>query len=143
MAAAFGMFALASLGLTIAGFRPISQTLTETSCLPPNEPASDAALLDPIPVPGSEQPSDYIEPGESRPSLANPRTSSPIAGQLGQSNTEPIAIPKRMKQAQTNQCGTAIDFVRSQSIAFDRAAHEQKLVMVLHVAGNFEDPGFT
>ena len=29
------------------------------------------------------------------------------------------------------------------ALAFDRAAREQKLVMVLHLAGYFDDPGFT
>jgi len=141
--AAFGLFVLASVGLTVAGFRPVSQTITETAYFPIAEPATELVLPGPNVVASIEEPFDYIEPGEARPSLANPRTSSSVAAELEPSKTEPIATPKRLKQGPSNQCGTAIDFVRSQSIAFDRAAREQKLVMVLHVAGNFEDPGFT
>jgi hypothetical protein len=136
------MFAFASVGLTIAGFRPVTQTVTETASLPPIDPATEPETTDLI-VANTDETVEYIEPGEARPSMTNPRAPSPIAGQAELATTESIAIPKRMKQGQTNQCGTAIDFVRSQSIAFDRAAREQKLVMVLHVAGNFEDPGFT
>jgi hypothetical protein len=137
------MFALASVGLTVAGFRPVSQTVIETAYLPPIEPASGPDLTPPTAAANADETLEYIEPGEARPSLANPRTSSQFATQLELAKTEPIAIPKRMKPPQTSQCGTAIDFVRAQSSAFDRAAREQKLVMVLHVAGNFEDPGFT
>jgi len=36
-----------------------------------------------------------------------------------------------------------VEFVRSPAIARERATREQKLVMVLHLAGHFEDPGFT
>lgn len=39
--------------------------------------------------------------------------------------------------------GTAIEFVKSPSVAATRAKKEQKLVFVLHVSGNFEDPKFT
>ena len=39
--------------------------------------------------------------------------------------------------------GTAIDFLESPSEAAKKAAAEEKLVFVLHVSGNFEDPKFT
>jgi hypothetical protein len=39
--------------------------------------------------------------------------------------------------------GTAVDFVASPEQAMARAKSEHKLVFVLHVSGNFEDPGFT
>ena len=39
--------------------------------------------------------------------------------------------------------GTSVDFVSTPSKAAEMAKKEQKLVFVLHVSGNFEDPRFT
>jgi hypothetical protein len=39
--------------------------------------------------------------------------------------------------------GTAVTFLPSPKIAGDEANKEHKLLFVLHVSGNFEDPGFT
>jgi hypothetical protein len=39
--------------------------------------------------------------------------------------------------------GTAIDFFSSPVVAAELAAKRNKLVMVLHVSGHFEDPNFT
>jgi hypothetical protein len=39
--------------------------------------------------------------------------------------------------------GTAVAFAPSPRIAGEQAFKEQKLLFVLHVSGNFEDPGFT
>ena len=39
--------------------------------------------------------------------------------------------------------GTAVDFLDSPAQAAKKAAKEEKLVFVLHVSGNFEDPTFT
>ena len=38
---------------------------------------------------------------------------------------------------------TAVRFVKSPTEAMRRAREEDKLVYVLHLAGNLEDPGFT
>jgi hypothetical protein len=40
-------------------------------------------------------------------------------------------------------CGTAVTFLPSPKIAEEEAVKQHKLVFVLHVSGNFEDPGFT
>lgn len=40
-------------------------------------------------------------------------------------------------------CGTAVSFVATPLMAGQQAAKEHKLLFVLHVSGNFEDPGFT
>ena len=40
-------------------------------------------------------------------------------------------------------CGTAVTFVPTPKLAAEEAAKQHKLVFVLHVSGNFEDPGFT
>jgi hypothetical protein len=39
--------------------------------------------------------------------------------------------------------GTRVEFVETPSEAAQLAKKEQKLVFVLHVSGNFEDPRFT
>jgi hypothetical protein len=39
--------------------------------------------------------------------------------------------------------GTAVEFVGSPKEAAQQAEKEQKLVLVLHVSGHFEDPGIT
>jgi hypothetical protein len=40
-------------------------------------------------------------------------------------------------------CNTAVHFLASPKLAEEEAAKQHKLVFVLHVSGNFEDPGFT
>jgi hypothetical protein len=40
-------------------------------------------------------------------------------------------------------CGTAVAFVASPRAAGEQAIKQHKLLFVLHVSGNFEDPGFT
>jgi len=44
---------------------------------------------------------------------------------------------------QTDFCGTAVTFLASPKIAAAQARQQQKLLFLLHVSGNFEDPGFT
>ena len=45
--------------------------------------------------------------------------------------------------AETCGHGTKLDFVDSPKQAATIAKKEQKLVLVLHVSGHFEDPGLT
>jgi hypothetical protein len=45
--------------------------------------------------------------------------------------------------AETCGYGTKLDFVDNPKQAATIAKKEQKLVMVLHVSGHFEDPGLT
>jgi hypothetical protein len=51
-----------------------------------------------------------------------------------------IAPPK----AECGKFATKVDFLLSPTAAYDKAKKDtNKLVMVLHIAGNFEEPGFT
>jgi hypothetical protein len=50
--------------------------------------------------------------------------------------------PKKA-EATCGSHGTQVDFVDTPSEAAKIAKKEQKLVFVLHVSGNFEDPRFT
>jgi hypothetical protein len=45
--------------------------------------------------------------------------------------------------ALAGSCGTTIDFYDTPSDAARAALKKEKLVFVLHVSGNFEDPRFT
>jgi hypothetical protein len=39
--------------------------------------------------------------------------------------------------------GTAVHFLASPKVAGEEALKSKKLLFILHVSGNFEDPGFT
>jgi hypothetical protein len=45
--------------------------------------------------------------------------------------------------ASCGQFGTSVNFVNTPSEASRRAEKEEKLVLVLHLSGHFEDPKFT
>ena len=47
------------------------------------------------------------------------------------------------KTASCGTFGTTVQFVKTPSDAARQALKEQKLVLVLHVSGDFEDPDFT
>jgi hypothetical protein len=51
--------------------------------------------------------------------------------------------PLIKKEAGCGSFGTSVQFVDTPSAAAQQARKEQKLVFVLHVSGNFEDPRFT
>jgi hypothetical protein len=55
---------------------------------------------------------------------------------------KPIAPPDKT-EGTCGSHGTRIDFVDTPGQAAKIAKKEQKLVFVLHVSGNFEDPRFT
>jgi len=129
VAALYPLF-LASIGLLAVGLRPVPQTVTETASGPP------VVMFAPTDPPASEAAAEpeSVEPGEARP---RPNAEPEVP---------PVPDPPPADPVQPPRCerfGTAVDFVRSPSVAARQAAREQKLVMVLHLAGNFEDPGFT
>jgi hypothetical protein len=54
--------------------------------------------------------------------------------------------PVKGKADKAETCGsfgTSVEFFDTPSLAAKEAKKEQKLVFVLHVSGNFEDPRFT
>lgn len=67
-----------------------------------------------------------------------------LAGMLGWAVvwSEPSPTNRRAQTA-CGDYGTAIEFEASPKAAARRAAAEEKLVMVLHVSGHFENPGLT
>jgi len=56
---------------------------------------------------------------------------------------KPVQPIVKDKAEGTCSHGTRVDFVDTPSLAAKLAKKEQKLVFVLHVSGNFEDPRFT
>ena len=50
---------------------------------------------------------------------------------------------KQKTEGTCGSFGTTVEFVDTPSAAARQAKKEQKLVFVLHVSGNFEDPRFT
>jgi hypothetical protein len=54
-----------------------------------------------------------------------------------------LGTEKSEKKAGCGDYGTSIDFYSSPSKAAAAAKKEEKLVMVVHVSGNFEDPNLT
>ena len=52
-------------------------------------------------------------------------------------------LAPQLGAAETCGFGTKLDFVDSPKEAAAIAKKEQKLVLVLHVSGHFEDPGLT
>jgi hypothetical protein len=59
----------------------------------------------------------------------------------GTSNGDNILKPST--GATCGDHGTAIHFEKNPSLAAKKALKEEKLVMVLHVSGDFENPAFT
>jgi hypothetical protein len=60
----------------------------------------------------------------------------------GPSDEAKLGIPKKT-EATCGAHGTRVEFVDTPNEAAKIAKKEQKLVFVLHVSGNFEDPRFT
>jgi len=55
----------------------------------------------------------------------------------------PVPATCDAKGATCGNYGTTIEFCKTAQSAAAQALKEEKLVMVLHVSGNFEDPTFT
>ena len=56
---------------------------------------------------------------------------------------KPIKPAPKKEEASCGDCGTSVEFADTPVEAAAKAKKEQKLVFVLHVSGNFEDPRFT
>jgi hypothetical protein len=62
---------------------------------------------------------------------------------LVQPKIKPVPKPVEKTEGTCGDYGTTIEFEDSPKDAAVRAKKEEKLVFVLHVSGNFEDPRFT
>ena len=138
---ALGPVVLTVAGLIVVALRPAAPPIPEVAVVEPagemieREPAPVLAAVEAIPAPVA------IDPGEARPPIPGmrpPVTDVPVA--VGE--PEPV-VANPARPPRCDRFGTTIDFVRSPAIAFNQAAADGKLVLVLHLAGHFEDPGFT
>jgi hypothetical protein len=131
VAVTLGPFVLTAVGLAIVTLRQPVRPATPPAVEPP---AAEVVVAESVPVVVPVSVIETVEPGEARP---------PLPG-MGPPAEEPAPTPvATFKGPKCERFGTAIDFVRSPTLACDRAAREQKLAMVLHLAGYFDDPGFT
>lgn len=136
------LLGFASVGLNAVALRPVKQSLIESAHPPETDLSATSEPLITIPIAEAATALNPVEPGEARPI----KGFVPSAPADFPSTTAALPEPIKISLSKGPRCdrfGTAIDFLRSPTLAFDRSAREQKLVMVLHVAGNFEDPGFT
>jgi hypothetical protein len=98
--------------------------------------AAEAAKIGPAPKNGTAV-GEGIDAKPAEPEAPGPEPEPVIA--LDEAN---LAEPTAENQA-IDTCGTSIRFMRSPQAAARRAALDDKLVLLLHVSGNFEDSGFT
>jgi hypothetical protein len=77
------------------------------------------------------------------PALPEPVAATAIAPEVESNAFVNLPDAAGPKATACGQYGTAVDFCDSPVAALKTAAKDQKLVFVLHVAGNFEEPGFT
>ena len=134
VAVAFSPFVLTAVGLAAAAL------------LHPARPAAPPIVAEVPPAVVAPEPTapaqpEPVEPGEARPPI--PGLSPPVAEPGPEAPTpEPVPVAA-VRGPKCEKYGTAVNFVRSPALACDRAARDQKLAMILHVAGHFDDPGFT
>jgi hypothetical protein len=93
-------------------------------------------------------PTERISPEPQKPAEPQNIVKAPAPAESVDDETPeapPLAEPTQpAKMAQKGDlCGTAVEFVASPKLAAQQAIREQKLVFVLHVSGDFEDPDFT
>jgi hypothetical protein len=114
--------------------------LTAAAALTLCPPAPAAPAFQPAAA--TSQPASPWVVNTNAPVPGEPPLDAPPALERGQ---DPVVnfIPAPVKTPGCQQCGTAVDFFDSPAIADKNALKDDKLVFVLHVAGNFEEPGFT
>ena len=62
---------------------------------------------------------------------------------LNQNSNNPPTAMELPAGAVSDKLGTSVDFVRNPTEANRLAQHTGRLTFILHVAGNFEESGFT
>jgi hypothetical protein len=81
----------------------------------------------------------------SAPLMPEQQASAPPPNPPEVADSPVLSLAKAASEKATTcpQYGTAVNFYDSPTEASKKALQEEKLVFVLHVAGNFEEPGFT
>jgi hypothetical protein len=124
----------------------VASAPAEAPPVPEREVAADSVRVEAPPAPVQQA---TVSPATQREATAPPateeRASAPPSGppQIADSSVLKLAAAAQAEGAACPQYGTAVNFYDSPEEARKKAQEEGKLVFVLHVAGNFEEPGFT
>jgi hypothetical protein len=103
-------------------------------------PAAPAGDVSPALLVAESAPKEVAPAPEPQASAPAPAPTPP------EIDTTPVASLAEAVAAKAPVCqqyGTKVDFYDSPAAATRNALKEEKLLFVLHVAGNFEEPGFT
>jgi len=116
-------------------------------------PAPATVTSAPIAKLADNLPTAMMAKAPAAPALPVPESPAPLlsiteraaASQPVQVDSNPfVFLPETPNGKSTcQQYGTKVDFYDTPTLAAGHALKEQKLLFVLHVAGNFEEPGFT
>jgi hypothetical protein len=163
---AFGLLLITGLSLAALALRPrdpgpgpqFASTQTaavEIAAIPVAVPTIKSEAPPPIIPEKIDRPAEAPDDSEPMPN-ARPEPPAPPEAKpappvqvVTAPPPEPPPLPPVVKPAETAQetcsgtCGTSVAFLASPPQAARRAAEEGKLLFVLHVSGNFEDPGLT
>lgn len=156
--AAAGVFGLVFVtGLTGAALALSKPSAPKKEKPPPAlvavTPASSLAVKEPEPTPPSE-PAPVIDVSLPEPAparlesgieqiVAHAAISVPTAVPNPWAPVTATDSPAAVIKNPTMTCGTSVEFVSNPTLADRQARQEHKLVFLLHVSGDFEDPGFT
>ncbi len=132
--------AVTALLLVVAVFALIPHRRHAAAAAPPPAVVQSAK---PAAEPAREEVAAAPEPPKPAPESpkAAPAPAAPVKTQPVVHVPEPEVFKAQAPVCQ--QYGTKVDFYDSPADAARMAQKEQKLLFVLHVAGNFEEPGFT
>src|SRR5262249_10107736 len=113
---------------------------------PQQQVAAESVRVEAPPAP--EQQATVLPTTEQHvtaPPVAEQQASAPPSSppEIADSSVLKLAAAAQGKGTTCQQYGTAVNFYDSPEEARKKAQEEGKLLFVLHVAGNFEEPGFT
>jgi hypothetical protein len=133
-------------GLTVAAWRGSHAGRARETA---TTPAAVAAVQAPTPPPSEEPPPADPQPPAASPAEEEnelpPTTAGPSLAEVDslQADPAPATPPVPRCAPATETHGTRVDFVALPAEASRLAVQEDKLLFVLHLSGNFEDPQFT
>jgi hypothetical protein len=125
-------------------------TLPPAPAVAPTAPVPVSVIKIEVQVPAPPEkppapPPPAVQPPAPPAAPVNPEPPAAPAPepQVAAAPAAPPEAPAEPAPTSSGTCGTSVNFLASTQAAARRAAAEDKLVFILHVSGNFEDPGFT
>jgi hypothetical protein len=121
----------------------VDPALLAAASAPAEAPAAPEVQVAAAPAP-VEAPPAPEQPVTAPPAPEQQASAPPLnPPEVADSSVLQLAAAAQGKATTCQQYGTAVNFYDSPTEASKKALEEGKLVFVLHVAGNFEEPGFT